>query len=211
MSSLASAYIECLEYRDIAAPPCLPPIPPTVQLPEPPSAPGLTEDQAAARVHHAVQAAEQQWLMDAAATEARRKSEITAALEAFSRERERYFQELESEVVQLALAIARKILEREASMDPTWLAALVRIALDRVSAGPAVRLRVARESVPEWQNQLESFTAKYDVELVADPELTPSDCIAETDLGRANFGFEAQLKQVEESFRDLLARRPDRP
>ena len=43
----------------------------------------------------------------------------------------------------------------------------------------------------------------------SDDALSPGDCIVETELGTANFGFEAQLRDVEESFAQLLAHRPD--
>ena len=53
---------------------------------------------------------------------------IPQALELFQVERKDYFSRVESDVVQLALAIAAKILHREAQVDPLLVAALVRVA-----------------------------------------------------------------------------------
>jgi flagellar assembly protein FliH len=46
------------------------------------------------------------------------------------------------------------------------------------------------------------------IAIVEDPHLGPDDCILETDVGSANFSIEAQLKEVEQGFFDLLAQRP---
>ncbi len=46
---------------------------------------------------------------------------LTATLNSFSTEQERYFRAVEAEVIQLALTIARKILHREAQLDPLFL------------------------------------------------------------------------------------------
>jgi flagellar assembly protein FliH len=46
------------------------------------------------------------------------------------------------------------------------------------------------------------------IAIVEDPHLGSDDCILETDVGSANFSIEAQLKEVEQGFFDLLAQRP---
>src|SRR5271155_1118702 len=62
----------------------------------------------------------------------RERSSLTAALAQFTRDRASYFQKVEGEVVQLALSIARKILHREAQIDPLLLAGIVRGALGKI-------------------------------------------------------------------------------
>ena len=119
-----------------------------------------------------------------------------------------YFQRVETEVVHLALSIAKKILQREAELDPTLLAALVRIALDRMSAGSAVKLRLPSADLLKWQQQADLKSSRYTCELIEDETLQPGDCVVETELGAANFGFAAQLKEVEQGFFDLLAQKP---
>ena len=47
---------------------------------------------------------------------------IAAAVTEFARQRTDYFRRVESEAVRLALSIARKVLHREAQMDPLLLA-----------------------------------------------------------------------------------------
>jgi flagellar assembly protein FliH len=44
--------------------------------------------------------------------------------------------------------------------------------------------------------------------VIEDTHLGPDDCILETDLGSANFSIDAQMKEIEQGFFDLLAQRP---
>jgi len=60
------------------------------------------------------------------------KGPVVTAVAGFIEQRNEYFARVEAEVVQLALAIARKILHRESQVDPMLVAALVRIAIDRL-------------------------------------------------------------------------------
>src|SRR5271163_1863146 len=57
---------------------------------------------------------------------------IREALDLFQVERKDYFARVESEVVHLALAISAKILHREAQVDRMLVAALVRVAIDKL-------------------------------------------------------------------------------
>lgn len=177
----------------------------------PPPPPGFTEEQLAERIRCAVTEAEQRWAEAAREQEARRREQMQAALAAFAEERGRYFRQAESEVVHLAFAIARKILGREAMLDQELVAALVRIALDRMAAGPDVKLRVPSEELPRWQQKTSFTGTRYVCELMADPSLSPGDCVVETDLGTANFGLDAQFKEIEQGMLDLLNLRPSVP
>ncbi len=134
---------------------------------------------------------------------------IVQALQSFAREREEYFGRVESEVVGLALAIARKILHREAQVDPLLLAGVVRVGLEKVATGTRVRLRVPPEQVGVWQ---EFFARQPDMqptpELMGDANLSHGHCLLETELGSTDLALETQLKEIEQGFFDLLAQRP---
>jgi flagellar assembly protein FliH len=140
---------------------------------------------------------------------ARERSNMAAALTQFQRDRSAYFQQVETEVVQLALSIARKILHREAQLDPLLLAGIVRVALEQIEGATKVVLRVHPEKAHAWRTY---FAAQP--ELHAAPEITedvavPRDrCLLETSMGRTEIGLEVQLKEIEQGLMDLLAARP---
>lgn len=204
-------------YRDICAPPAPPKETKPVEAPVeeesvPQAPPGPTPEEINDMVNRARQEA-------VAETERRLKAEyekksaaevtkIREALEAFQTERKRYFLRVESDVVQLSLAIAAKILHREAQVDPLLLAALVRVAIDRLHDGSKVLVRVSPTTAQKWRTHVSNPLNNPNITIAEDPQLSSEDCILETDLGSANFSIDGQMKEIEQGFFDLLAQRP---
>jgi flagellar assembly protein FliH len=137
------------------------------------------------------------------------RAPIAAAVAAFEAQRTEYFARVEAEVVQLALAIAAKILHREAQVDPMLVAALVRITIEKMREGSSVTVRVSPGRVQRWKEFFAAQANTAHVEVVVDARLSDHDCLLETELGVANFGLDTQLKEVEQGFFDLLALRPE--
>jgi len=137
------------------------------------------------------------------------REEISKALQDFSNERESYFHRVEEQVVGLALAIVRKILHREAQVDPLLLTGVLRIALEKIGSNTNTRLRTHPADIKVWRDYFtqarESFSPP---ELIGDPEIEPGRCILETEMGATEIGLEKQLKEIEQGFLDLLAQRP---
>lgn len=136
------------------------------------------------------------------------KSRVSAALDAFERERKGYFARVETEVVRLALSIAAKILHREAQVDPMLVSALVQIAVNQLKENTAVNVRVHPDGAALWRAHFGAAPQWAGVTVVEDPELEAGDCVLETELGSANFSLAAQLKEVEQGFFDVLAQTP---
>jgi flagellar assembly protein FliH len=136
------------------------------------------------------------------------RSSVSSAVAAFQAEQAQYFAHIESEVIQLALSIAAKILHREAQVDPMLVAALVRIAIDKMSQASSVTIRVGEGLAAGWKDAFPSNLDGVTVDIVEDQSLSTHDVIVETELGTTNFGLDAQLKEVERGFCDLLALRP---
>ncbi len=140
---------------------------------------------------------------------ARERTNLAGALEGFARDRAVYFQRVEAEVVQLALAIARKILHREAQIDPMLLAGMVRVALEKIDGATEVELRVHPSHAAEWKQFLSAhFDAEALPKIVEDSALEPDRCILQTSMGRCLVGVDAQFKEIEQGLLDLLAARP---
>lgn len=141
---------------------------------------------------------------------ARSRDQILHALADFGRERASYYRRIEGEVVQLALAIARKILHREVQVDPHALAGIVRVTLEKLDSGTTVDLHVHPAEVTEWRHyfacQAEGTPAP---EVHEDPAIPAGECRIETSLGSTEVGLELQLKEIETGLLDLLAQRPD--
>jgi flagellar assembly protein FliH len=112
----------------------------------------------------------------------------------------------------LALAIARKILHREAQIDPLLLTGMVHVALDKIEGGTHIRLRAHPEDVHFWRAH---FAARTDgaaaPELVGDAQLNRGECALETEMGNTLVSLDAHLKEIEQGFLDLLELRPRVP
>jgi flagellar assembly protein FliH len=139
----------------------------------------------------------------------RNREAMAEMLTAFARERQSFYEKVEPEVVNLALNIARKILHREAQIDPLLLAGLVRVALEAIEFSTQVTLRVHQRLLPSWKDYFARHIDPRDLPaLVEDPTLEESRCVMETHLGKTELGWEVQLKEIERGLLDLLAQRP---
>jgi len=136
------------------------------------------------------------------------RAPIAAAVSEFATQQTEYFVRVEVEVVQLALAIAAKILHREAQVDPMLVAALVKMTIDKMREGSTVTVRVGSGRGKRWKDYFAEKVCPIQIEVVEGAELSDHDCLLETELGVANFGLDTQLKEVERGFFDLLALRP---
>jgi flagellar assembly protein FliH len=138
----------------------------------------------------------------------RETTKISAAIVAFEDTRKDYFSRVEAEVVQLSIAIAAKIIHRAAQVDPMLVAALVQIALGQLREGAAASIRIRPEEAQRWRDHFSALSLKHAVTIVEDGTLETSDCFLETELGSVNFNVDAQLKEVQQGFFDVLAQKP---
>jgi flagellar assembly protein FliH len=136
------------------------------------------------------------------------RASIAKTISKFEADRAEYFARVEGEVVQLALAIAAKILHREAQVDPMLVAALVKVATDKMRDGSSVTVRVCPKRGKQWKEYFDRQTSGSRIEVIETEGLSENDCILETELGVTNYGLDIQLKEIERGFFDLLALSP---
>jgi flagellar assembly protein FliH len=134
------------------------------------------------------------------------RSALAQAIKEFERERERYARRAEPEVVKLALAIARKILQREANVDPILLAGVVRSALQRLDSSTKICLRVSPAHSQKWRD---SFRRECEVglEITADPKFKEDQCRLESEVGTTELSLTGALEEIDERFMELLTQR----
>ena len=124
-------------------------------------------------------------------------------VETFARERDRYMHVVEQEVVKLALAVAARILRREAQMDPLLLTGAVRVALGQLSDSTEVRLQVPPGELALWTDAialLPNLAVKPTV--AAGEGMHLGECVIETSLGSVDLGIRSQLAEIERGFFD---------
>jgi flagellar assembly protein FliH len=115
---------------------------------------------------------------------------------------------VEQEVVKLALAIAGRVLHREAQLDPLLLSAAVRVALDKMQDRSGVVLRVAGADVKAWEDAFATCEPEERPRVMEDAQMQRGDCVLETKMGTVELGVSVQLEEIEKGFFDLLNHKP---
>jgi flagellar assembly protein FliH len=139
----------------------------------------------------------------AATAEAQRTRQVAELISSFTQERDRYLRAVEREVVALALAVAARILRREAQMDPLLLTGAVRVALGQLSGSTKVRLLVPAAELELWT---ESMALIPNLPLrplvVAGEGMHQGEVLIETEMGSVDLGIRSQLGEIERGFFD---------
>ena len=123
--------------------------------------------------------------------------------------REETFNQIETEVVELALAIARKVICREVSTDKETVVCVAREALAKVDDPGKIKIKMNPadlQFINETKYQLSNLIANVNnVTIEAEESIQCGGCVIETDLGEIDARIEKQLQAVEESFREARA------
>jgi flagellar assembly protein FliH len=151
--------------------------------------------------------ARREWEKELAERLAAERLSILIVCEEFRRERVRYFAGVEAEVVKLALAIAARVLHREAKLDPLLLSGVVRVALEKVAEDSTTVLRVPVNAVEMWR-EVFAARAESSPRILGDERLSAGECMLETNVGRVELGVSVQLEEIERGFFDLMQQRP---
>lgn len=147
---------------------------------------------------------EQAWTdADAITAEARAAAEsLTAKAQA---ERQQLLAQTENQIIELALAVARVILQREVTQDPRAILPAVRAALQKLKGEAEPVLRVAPAWVPFLTAQMGAIVGGLQgaprLTVQGDPALAPGDWTVGGSSGWVDGRLEAQVRVAEERIR----------
>jgi flagellar assembly protein FliH len=122
--------------------------------------------------------------------------------------RPRLRREAEADMLQLALAIARRVLHRELSIDPEALHGLVLAALERLEMQELTRVRVHPSQAGAVAALLRQGGGGPAVEVTPDAALDRGAAIFESSRGSLDASIETQLQEIERGLADCLRRQP---
>ena len=148
-----------------------------------------------------------EWQQELEANIAEERKAVLKICTEFVRDRARYFAGVEAEVVKLALAIAARVLQREAKLDPLLLSGVVRVALEKLTEGSSTVLRVPAAAAGQWREIFE-VRPESPLQVVGDERLAAGECVLETNVGKVELGVSVQLEEIEHGFFDLMEQRP---
>jgi flagellar biosynthesis/type III secretory pathway protein FliH len=129
--------------------------------------------------------------------------------------RQNTYQKIEQEVVELALAIARKVICREIEVDKEVVVCVAREALTKVEDPVNVKIKMNPSDlqiINKTQYQLSELIGNIDNVIIEPGEnIQSGGCVIETNLGEIDARIEKQLQTVEASFRNALEKASAKP
>ncbi len=127
------------------------------------------------------------------------------SIEDFENRKRSIYQEAENSLVQLALAIARRVLHRELTVSPEALQGLVAVALERVRVQEILRVHVHSDNESAVRRAL-STLSNLNIEIVTGDHLARGCFQIETRQGCIDASVETQLAEIERGLADHLKR-----
>jgi len=121
---------------------------------------------------------------------------LTETLEELTALRAQMIHQTERQMVQLALAVARRIVHREVSLDQDLLVAMARVALDRLSDSATVTVRLHPEEFNATAAARAEAWTGSNVMVAPDPRIPRGGCRIESDFGVVDTGIDAQLQEL---------------
>lgn len=116
--------------------------------------------------------------------------------------RTQLLRQTESDAVRLSIAIARRVLRRELTVDPEAIEGLVRAALERLQSQDSFRVRMHPDYVPALRASIERLGMTGRVEVIEDAAQEPGAAIFEMSRGSLNASIDSQLKEIERGLVD---------
>jgi flagellar assembly protein FliH len=116
--------------------------------------------------------------------------------------RPRLRRDAEADVVRLALAIARRVLRREMSVDPSAMQALAQVALQKLGRQEVSRVYVHPHQAPAIKAALES--AGVQAEVIPEISRESGALVFQTNQGILDASVNAQLEEIERGLTDRV-------
>jgi len=121
---------------------------------------------------------------------------LTDSIEELATLREQMIHQTERQMVQLALAIARRVVHREISLDQDLLVAMARVALERLGENAQVTVRLNPEDFEATAAARSAQWTGTHVTVVADARVGRGGCRVESEFGAMDAGADAQIQEI---------------
>lgn len=122
---------------------------------------------------------------------------LDALLGVLARPLEQLDSEVETQLVQLALAVGKQLARRELRFEPTQIIALVRESLAQLPlAAREVRVHLHPQDAATVREHLAGGTGERVWTLVEDPTLTRGGCLVQSDSSRVDARLESRIAAI---------------
>lgn len=131
---------------------------------------------------------------------------LTESIAGIDEYRGRLYRQTEVDAVRLSVAIARRVLRRELTVDPSAIEGLVGAALQRLQLQETCRVKMHPDYIPALGAAIERMGMSAKVEVVADPAQEPGAAVFEMPRGNLDASIDSQLREIERGLVDRFER-----
>lgn len=129
------------------------------------------------------------------------REQLSHSIAAIGETLEEISRRAEADVVELALALAKKIIHREAAADREIVMNVAKAALSRLHTRSTVGVRLHPDDHEYLILHQDKLGYRGSIELVADPSVAPGGCFVHTDSGDVDATIDSQLEEIAEALR----------
>lgn len=130
-------------------------------------------------------------------------------IEELTRLRRRTYQQIESEIVDLSMAVARKIVGQELTTSPDIVLQVIRQALNHLETAGNICIKLNPEDLErltaENSHLCSDLSDSGAVTFESEASIACGGCLIVTDAGTIDARFETQFKEIDETFQAALA------
>jgi flagellar assembly protein FliH len=134
------------------------------------------------------------------------RAHLQQVIQGVHTQQEAYLQHAESQMLELALEVARKVVREELKLQPAHVLAIVRDTLRRVQGFGRLRIRVNPLDVELLRQNRPSLLQVVDgvegIEIVEDRRVDQGGCVIETEQGVYDARIRTQLGEIERVLRE---------
>lgn len=116
--------------------------------------------------------------------------------------------EMEKSIVPLAIAAVKRIIGREVEIKPETIVDIIASALKAVTQHKKISLFVCKADLEKVEKERPRLKALFEnlqsLTIAARDDVSPSECIVETEGGIIKISLDEQLKALEVAFRTML-------
>jgi len=121
---------------------------------------------------------------------------LAGAVDEVSSTRQGMIRRTEQQVVELAMAIAKRMLQRELSVDRGLLLGMARVALDRLGDPGTATIRLHPDDYAIVNASPDRAWASDQLKIAADSSVERGGCLVQCDAGLMKVGLESQFAEL---------------
>jgi flagellar assembly protein FliH len=130
--------------------------------------------------------------------------QFTRTVKELSEMRRKLRRDAEQDVVKLALAIGRRIVHREMSIDREAILGVVKAALEKLEGREVDCVRVSPEDAEVVKRHLDQMGRPGRIEVIVDNRLGRGAAVFETARGKLDASVDTQLEEIQRGLADKL-------